>query len=86
MVIRLAEQDRSTTGLHNLLIPTGTDFVPLSALAEIIETDGPNQIQRERTLRRIVVYGNGDGRRDMGAIATDIRNASTTRARMPDCR
>jgi HME family heavy-metal exporter len=75
VVIRLAEQDRSTTGLNNLLIPTGLEFVPLSALAEVIETDGPNQIQREGTLRRIVVYGNGDGRRDMGAIAADIRKA-----------
>ena len=77
VVIRLAEQDRSTTGLNNLLIPTGPEFVPLSTLAEVIETDGPNQIQREGTLRRIVVYGNGDGRRDMAAIAADIRKALT---------
>ena len=75
VVMRLSEQDRSTTGLHNLLIPTASGFVPLSALAEIIETDGPNQIQREGTQRRIVVYGNGDGRRDLGDIAADIRRA-----------
>lgn len=75
VVMRLSEQDRSTTGLHNLLIPTALEFVPLSALAEIVETDGPNQIQREGTQRRIVVYGNGDGRRDIGDIATDIRKA-----------
>jgi heavy-metal exporter, HME family len=75
VVIRLSEQDRSTTGLYNLLIPTSSGFVPLSALAEIIETDGPNQIQREGTQRRIVVYGNGDGRRDLGDIAADIRKA-----------
>jgi HME family heavy-metal exporter len=75
VVMRLSEQDRSTTGLHNLLIPTALEFVPLSALAEIVETDGPNQIQREGTQRRIVVYGNGDGRRDMGDIAADIRRA-----------
>ena len=75
VVIRLSEQDRSTTGLYNLLIPTASGFVPLSALAEVIETDGPNQIQREGTQRRIVVYGNGDGRRDLGDIAADIRRA-----------
>jgi HME family heavy-metal exporter len=73
VVIRLSDQDRSTTGLRDLLIPTSKGFVPLSALAEIVETDGPNQIQREGTQRRIVVYGNGDGRRDMAAIAADIR-------------
>lgn len=75
VVIRLSDQNRSTTGLHNLLIPTSSGFVPLNALAEIVETDGPNQIQREGTQRRIVVYGNGDGRRDMAEIATDIRRA-----------
>jgi HME family heavy-metal exporter len=77
VVLRLSDQDRSTTGLQNLLIPTSSGFVPLHALAEIIETDGPNQIQREGTQRRIVVYGNGDGRRDMAEIATDMRRALT---------
>lgn len=75
VVIRLSDQNRSTTGLRDLLIPTSSGFVPLSALAEIVETDGPNQIQREGTQRRIVVYGNGDGRRDMAEIAADIRRA-----------
>lgn len=73
VVMRLSDQDRSTTGLRDLLIPAANGFVPLSALAEVVETDGPNQIQRENTQRRIVVYGNGDGRRDMAAIAADIR-------------
>jgi heavy-metal exporter, HME family len=77
VVLRLSDQDRSTTGLYNLLIPTSSGFVPLNALAEIIEADGPNQIQREGTQRRIVVYGNGDGRRDMVEIATDMRRALT---------
>ena len=39
----------------------------------IEEGDGPNQILRENAQRRIVVYGNGDGRRDMAAIVADIR-------------
>jgi HME family heavy-metal exporter len=73
VVMRLSDQDRSTTGLRDLLIPAANGFVPLSALAEVVETDGPNQIQRENTQRRIVVYGNSDGRRDMAAIAADIR-------------
>ncbi|TFV38893.1 efflux RND transporter permease subunit [Bradyrhizobium frederickii] len=75
VVMRLSEQDRSTTGLQNLLLPAGIEFVPLSALAEVVETDGPNQIQREGTQRRIVVYGNGDGRRDIADIAADIQRA-----------
>jgi heavy-metal exporter, HME family len=74
VVVRLSDQDRSTTGLRDLLIPTTSGFVPLSSLADVIETDGPNQIQREGTQRRIVVYGNGDGRRDMAEIAADLRS------------
>jgi heavy-metal exporter, HME family len=73
VMMRLSDQDRSTTGLRDLLIATPAGYVPLGMFAEIAETDGPNQIQREGARRRIVVYGNGDGRRDMAAIAADIR-------------
>jgi CzcA family heavy metal efflux pump len=73
VVMRLSDQNRSTTGLRDLLIATPTGRVPLGLFAEVSETDGPNQIQRENTQRRIVVSGNGDGRRDMAAIAADIR-------------
>lgn len=73
VVIRLSDQDRSTTGLRDLLIPTPTGHVPLGMFAEVVETDGPNQIQREGSRRRIVVYGNGDDQRDMADIAADIR-------------
>jgi heavy-metal exporter, HME family len=73
VMMRLSDQDRSTTGLRDLLIASPAGYVPLGMFAEIAETDGPNQIQREGARRRIVVYGNGDGRRDMAAIAADIR-------------
>lgn len=74
VVRRLSDQNRSTSGLRDLLIPTSSGFIPLKELAEVTETDGPNQIQREGTQRRIVVYGNGDGRRDM-TETSDIRRA-----------
>ncbi|MBX9776837.1 MAG: CusA/CzcA family heavy metal efflux RND transporter [Xanthobacteraceae bacterium] len=73
VVMRLADQDRSTTGLGDLLIATPSGRVPLRLLAEVEEGDGPNQIQRENAQRRIAVFGNGDGRRDMAAIIADIR-------------
>ena len=61
VVMRLADQDRSTTGLGDLLIATPSGHVPLRLLAEVEEGDGPNQIQRENGQRRIAVFGNGDG-------------------------
>ncbi len=73
VVMRLSDQDRSTTGLEDLLIATPTGHVPLRMIARVEETDGPNQIQRENGQRRIAVFGNGDGQRDMTAIITDIR-------------
>jgi CzcA family heavy metal efflux pump len=73
VVMRLADQDRSTTGLADLLVATPSGHVPLRLLAEVLEGDGPNQILRENAQRRIAVYGNGDGRRDMAAIVADIR-------------
>jgi HME family heavy-metal exporter len=74
VVMRLSDQDRSTTGLRDLLIAAPAGHVPLGLFAEVTETDGPNQVQREGARRRIVVYGNGDTRRDMAAIAADIRS------------
>ncbi len=73
VVMRLSDQDRSTTGLGDLLIATPTGHVPLRMVASVEETDGPNQILRENGQRRIAVFGNTDGRRDMAAIVADIR-------------
>ncbi|MGE0853462.1 MAG: efflux RND transporter permease subunit [Hyphomicrobiaceae bacterium] len=73
VVMRLSDENRSTTGLQDLLVSTPNGFVPLRLLAKVEEGDGPNQIQRENGQRRIVVQANGDGRRDMAAIIADVR-------------
>jgi HME family heavy-metal exporter len=73
VVLRLSDKDRSTFGLGDLLIPAPSGHVPLRLIADVSETDGPNQIARENGQRRIAVFGNGDGQRDMAAIIADIR-------------
>jgi HME family heavy-metal exporter len=73
VVLRLSDRLRSTEGLSGLLIETPSGWVPLSHVAEVRETDGPNQILRENGKRRIVVLANSDGVRDMAAIVADIR-------------
>jgi HME family heavy-metal exporter len=73
VVVRLSDENRSTTGLQNLLVSTPQGFVPLRLLAKVEESEGPNQILRENGQRRIVVQANGDGRRDMSAIIADVR-------------
>jgi HME family heavy-metal exporter len=80
LVVRLSDRSRTTQGLADLLIETPSGWVPLRQVAEVTETDGPNQILRENGKRRIVVLANSDGLRDMAAIIADIRSTlrSTT--------
>ncbi|MBL8566270.1 MAG: efflux RND transporter permease subunit [Hyphomicrobiaceae bacterium] len=72
VVLRLADRDRTTRALAELLVETPAGRVPLKTFAEIIETDGPNQVQREDGRRRIAVFANTDGS-DMAAIVAAIR-------------
>jgi HME family heavy-metal exporter len=71
--LRLPEDARGERGLENLLIETPTGRVPLSSLATIEDGDGPNQIGRENTRRRIVISANSDGS-DMSRIIAEIRS------------
>jgi HME family heavy-metal exporter len=72
-VVRLSDRDRTTEGLGELLVATPQGHVPLRLVATVEEVDGPNQVLREGGQRRIVISGNGDGARDMAAIAADLR-------------
>jgi HME family heavy-metal exporter len=73
VVVRLDDRLRTTQRLSELLIETPRGWVPLRQIAEVKETDGPNQILRENGKRRIVVLANSDGTRDMAAIVADLR-------------
>ena len=75
VLVRLSDADRTTEGLGALLVATPQGHVPLRLVAAVEEVDGPNQVLREGGQRRIVVSGNGDGARDMAAIAADLRAA-----------
>ncbi|MGK7870391.1 efflux RND transporter permease subunit [Falsiroseomonas sp. E2-1-a20] len=72
VVLRLGDADRTGAGLAAVMIETPGGRVPLSLLAELRDTDGPNQILRENGRRRIVVLANTDGT-DMAAIVARIR-------------
>ncbi|MFN6992613.1 MAG: efflux RND transporter permease subunit [Aquincola tertiaricarbonis] len=72
LMLRLPDTERGQRGLQNLLIETPRGRVPLSELATVEEGDGPNQISRENTRRRIVLSANSDGG-DLGKIIERIR-------------
>ena len=73
VVVRLLDAVRTTEGLADLLIETPHGWVPVRAIADIRETDGPNQILREGGKRRLVVFANAAGGSDMAAIVAAIR-------------
>jgi HME family heavy-metal exporter len=74
VVMRLSDADRSTRALGEMLIESPAGRMPLGTIATILETDGPNQIQRENGWRRIAVLANTNGS-DMARIVSEIRTA-----------
>ena len=72
LLVRLPESARGPQALADLLIETPTGHVPLSKIATVEESDGPNQVSRENSRRRIVLSANTDGR-DMSKVIGDIR-------------
>jgi len=75
VVLRLSENRRTTAGLGDLLLETPSGWVPARQVADIRETDGPNQILRENARRRIVVQANTTAESDMATIVAAIREA-----------
>lgn len=72
LVLRLPDDARGPRDLSRTLIDTPAGRIPVSAIASVEESDGPNQIGRENGRRRIVVYANTDGS-DMNRIIDDVR-------------
>ncbi|HEY1128045.1 MAG TPA: efflux RND transporter permease subunit [Roseateles sp.] len=72
LVLRLPDDQRSPQDLARTLIDTPAGRLPVSSIATVEESDGPNQIGRENSRRRIVVYANTDGR-DMSQVIAGIR-------------
>ncbi|MCA3265560.1 MAG: efflux RND transporter permease subunit [Azospirillum sp.] len=79
VVVRLQDERRTTQGLGDLLIESPAGWIPIRQIAEIVETDGPNQILRENGKRRVVVMANTDGAVDMAAVVAQIRRTIADR-------
>lgn len=72
LLVRLPESARGPQALADLLIETPMGHVPLSKIATIEDGDGPNQVSRENSRRRIVLSANTDGR-DLSQVIADVR-------------
>ena len=72
LVLRLPESARTIEGLGRMLIDTPGGRIPLSLLATIEESDGPNQISRDDGRRRIVLSANAQDRA-LSDVVSNIR-------------
>ena len=61
LVLRLAQNERNPKSLEDALIDTPAGAIPISNIADITISDGPNQVLRENGRRRLVVYANSTG-------------------------
>ncbi len=84
MVVRLGEAtSRNIEAIKNLLVPAPNGArVPLSQLADIALIEGPAQISREDTRRRIVVELNVRGR-DIGSFVTEAQQLIEKQVKLP---
>ena len=82
LVVKLPESARSIDGLAQILIETPTGRIPLSKVASIEDSDGPNQISRDDGRRRIVLSANAQGRA-LSDIVVDIRRV-VAETKMPE--
>ncbi|MGB7923367.1 MAG: CusA/CzcA family heavy metal efflux RND transporter [Pyrinomonadaceae bacterium] len=84
MVVRLGEQAaRDVEAIRNLMVtaPNGTR-VPLSQVADVALVEGPAQISREDTRRRIGVELNVRGR-DVGSFVQEAQGEIERRVQLP---
>ncbi|MGZ3862141.1 MAG: CusA/CzcA family heavy metal efflux RND transporter [Bacteroidia bacterium] len=84
MVVRLNSGKRKDVeDVRNMLVPSASGTqVPLYQLATIEKQNGPNQIQREDTRRRIVVGFNTRGR-DVASIVNELQEKVNKKIKLP---
>jgi CzcA family heavy metal efflux pump len=63
-------------------MPDGTR-ITLEMIADVYESTGPNQVNRENGMRRIVVYGNVSGK-DLGSVVGEIQKTVKEKVEMPE--
>ncbi len=89
VVVRLPEQTRTNLDeLGRLPIPSGgsgesTSFIPLSEVADIELSVGPNQISRENGKRRAVITANVR-ERDLGSFIAQLREEMDANVDLPE--
>lgn len=85
LVVRAADSDRgSMERIKDLMIDTPDGGkIPLTEVAEVKSTTGPNTINRENVRRKIVVSANASGR-DLRSVVNDIQARIDNNIKLPE--
>lgn len=84
LTLRMTPESRnSIESIADLSIDTNKGKVPLSEIAEIVSTTGPNTINRENVSRRIVISANVSDR-DLRGTVNDIRKVIEEEIELPE--
>lgn len=85
LVVRAKENQRNTLDkIQDLMIDTSDgQKIPLSYVADIRSTLGPNSVSRENVKRKIVISANADGR-DLRSVVNDVRSRVEEKITLPE--
>ncbi len=84
LVLKVEDSARCTArDISALLIDADRGKVPLSYLADVTSSMGPNTINRENVSRKIVVSANVAGR-DLGSVVADVKQAIARDITLPE--
>ncbi|MBR5205172.1 MAG: efflux RND transporter permease subunit, partial [Bacteroidaceae bacterium] len=85
LIVRAKDNVRDETDkVNDLMIDTPSgDRIPLSYVADVVSTMGPNSVSRENVKRKIVISANTSGR-DLRGVVNDIRERIDTEVKLPE--
>ena len=85
LIVRSCEASRNTMEhIRSLIIDTGDGRkIPLTDVADVVSSMGPNTINRENVCRKIVISANTSGR-DLGSVVSDIRERIDAEITLPE--
>ena len=84
LTVRLDDDHRnSIEKISNLMIDSNQGKIPLSYIADIVSTSGPNTINRENVNRRLVVSANVADR-DLRSVVNEIQQRIEENIKLPE--
>lgn len=84
LTVRLDDNHRNSIGkISNLMIDSNQGKIPLSYVADVVSTSGPNTINRENVSRRLVISANVADR-DLRGVVNDIQQKIEGKIKLPE--